>query len=125
MGYSNARWPPADVQAQVGARKVLPRPLAEFPGVFAGRRVIVCSQAPVSPSVLTSLPGLCSCRSLSWPDITHAVGRLSTGTVYIQHSLGMDGALGDSEQSRDSPIPGSLHIDVAEEDAGEPSGDLG
>lgn len=41
MGYSNARRPPADVQAQVGARKVLPRPLAEFPGVFAGRRVVV------------------------------------------------------------------------------------
>lgn len=110
---------PADVQAQVEARKVLPRPLAEFPGVFAGRRVVVCSQAPVSPSVLTSLPGLCSRRSLSRPDITHAVGRLSTGTVYIQHSLGMDGA------GRDSPIPGSLHIDVAKEDSGEPSGDLG
>lgn len=113
---------PADVQAQVGARKVLPRPLAEFPGVFAGRRVVVRCQAPVSPSVLTSLPGLCSHRSHSQPGITHAVGCLSTGTLYTQHLLGLDGV---GTQSRGySPMPGSLQIDAAKEDAGEPSGDL-
>lgn len=92
--------------------------------MFAGRTVVVCSQAPVSPSVLTSLPGLCSHRSHLQPDITHAVGCLST--ELCTSSIRWEWLeLSGTQQSSYSPILGSLQIDVAKEAAGEPSGDLG
>lgn len=75
----------------------------------------------MSPSVLSSLPGLCSHRSHSQSDITHMLLNTPVQEVcIIQHTLGMAGPPRVSEQSR--YVPGSLHIDIVNKVPASPLG---
>lgn len=118
-----------DVQAQVGARKVLPRLLAWFSGVFAGNEGewLQCPQVSYLCLGFIVIEVICTTHGMSC-----SVRRLFGAVAGYRWSWGArgGGARGGGrapsvQQSRLSDPALAIQMDVAKQDAGGPSEELG